>query len=69
MQSLGETDKQNNLQGEILICLKNEIFNFLLDILDDLRLLREFLRDDKKDLVDCQLILTAQKIWDFLSLF
>ena len=69
MQNIGEIDEQNNLQGEILIYLKNQFFDFLLDILNDLKLLREFLRDDKKDLMDCQLVLTAQKIWDFLSLF
>jgi len=53
----------------MIIYLKNKFFDFLLDILSDLKLIREFLQSDKKDLVDCQLVLTAQKIWDFLSLF
>ena len=69
MQSLGETNQQTDMPAQMIIYLKNKFFDFLLDILSDLKLIREFLQSDKKDLVDCQLVLTAQKIWDFLSLF
>jgi len=69
MQAVGKTDKQTDLSPEIILYTKNEIFNFLLEILDDLRLLREFLQSDKTDLADYQIIITSQKIFDFLSLF
>ena len=69
MSNSGKTYGQVDLQGETILNLKNYFFDFLLDVLDDLRLLREFLQDDKKDLMDYQLVLTSQKIFDFLSLF
>ena len=69
MSNSGKTYGQVDLQGETILNLKNYFFDFLLDVLDDLRLLREFLQDDKKDLMDYQLVLTVQKIFDFLSLF
>ena len=69
MQTVGKIDEHNNLSPEIILYLKNKFFDFLLDILSDLKLAREFLRENKTDLVDFELVKTVQKIWDFLSLF